>query len=160
MPRVIMSTAHLGWSAALLGAVDQLLLWGWSTAHLGAVDCLPRSGRLPPESSWSTAPLGAVYSLPGSSLSTVPFGAVVGNSLTDRHMCDNVEIERSPTGNIIALEIPKYGSDKNALVSAGRPMGDDHIDLHGGADPMQADDNHTAGDSPVPDLHFPPTHAR
>ncbi|KAL2514897.1 Uncharacterized protein Fot_28868 [Forsythia ovata] len=50
--------------------------------------------------------------------------------------------------------------DKNALVSTGRPMDDDHIDLTRGADPMQADDDHTTGDSPVPNLRFPLDHAR
>ncbi|KAL2526632.1 Uncharacterized protein Adt_11686 [Abeliophyllum distichum] len=50
--------------------------------------------------------------------------------------------------------------NKNALVFAGRSMEDDHIDLTRGDDPMHADDDHTAGDSPVPDLRFPPAHAR
>ncbi|KAL2494186.1 hypothetical protein Fot_37943 [Forsythia ovata] len=49
--------------------------------------------------------------------------------------------------------------NKNALVSTGMPIEDDHIDLTRGADPIQADDDHTARDSPVPDLRFLPTHA-
>ncbi|KAL2552509.1 Uncharacterized protein Fot_06128 [Forsythia ovata] len=50
--------------------------------------------------------------------------------------------------------------DKNTLVSIGTPMEDDHIDLTRGADPMLADNYHTAGDAHVPDLRFPPAHAR
>ncbi|KAL2552511.1 Uncharacterized protein Fot_06130 [Forsythia ovata] len=59
-----------------------------------------------------------------------------------------------------AIKPKSMVGNKNALVSAGRLMEDDHIDLTRGADPMLADDDHTAGDSPVPILHFPPAHAR
>ncbi|KAL2494184.1 uncharacterized protein Fot_37941 [Forsythia ovata] len=38
-------------------------------------------------------------------------------------------------------------------------MEDDHIDLTRGADPMQVDNDHTARDYPVPDLHFLSAHA-
>ncbi|KAL2461673.1 Uncharacterized protein Adt_45093 [Abeliophyllum distichum] len=59
-----------------------------------------------------------------------------------------------------ATKVKRVAGDKNALVSAGKAMEDDHIDLTRGIDPMHADDDHTAGNSPVPDLHFPPAHAR
>ncbi|KAL2481995.1 hypothetical protein Fot_43439 [Forsythia ovata] len=49
--------------------------------------------------------------------------------------------------------------DKNVLVSAGRPMEDDHNDLTRGADPMQADGDQIARDYSIPDLHFLPAHA-
>ncbi|KAL2456457.1 hypothetical protein Adt_46784 [Abeliophyllum distichum] len=54
----------------------------------------------------------------------------------------------------------RVAGNKNALVSAGGATEDDHIDLTRGADPMHADDDHTAGDSPVPDLRFPLAHVR
>ncbi|KAL2462232.1 hypothetical protein Adt_45652 [Abeliophyllum distichum] len=59
-----------------------------------------------------------------------------------------------------ATKAKRVVGDKNALVSAGRAMEDDHIDLTMGVDPMHADDDHTAGDSSVPDLLFPPSYAR
>ncbi|KAL2465169.1 Uncharacterized protein Adt_41020 [Abeliophyllum distichum] len=59
-----------------------------------------------------------------------------------------------------ATKAKRVAGDKNALVSAGGATEDDHIDLTRGADPMHMDDDHTAGDSPVPDLRFPPAHAR
>ncbi|KAL2528014.1 uncharacterized protein Fot_20615 [Forsythia ovata] len=59
-----------------------------------------------------------------------------------------------------ATKAKRVAGDKNALVSAGRAMEDDHIDLTRGADPMHADDDHNSGDFSVPDLSFPPAHAR
>ncbi|KAL2552512.1 Uncharacterized protein Fot_06131 [Forsythia ovata] len=59
-----------------------------------------------------------------------------------------------------AIKPKSMADDKNALVSAGRPMEDDHIDLTRGADPMLADDDHNAGNSPVPDLRFLHAHAK
>ncbi|KAL2474437.1 Uncharacterized protein Adt_35173 [Abeliophyllum distichum] len=60
----------------------------------------------------------------------------------------------------IATKAKRVAGDKNSLVSAGRATEDDHIDLTRDADPMHADDDHTTGDSPVPNLRFPPAHAR
>ncbi|KAL2456619.1 Uncharacterized protein Adt_46713 [Abeliophyllum distichum] len=59
-----------------------------------------------------------------------------------------------------ATKAKRVVGDKNALVSAGGATEDYHINLTRGADPMHADDDHTVGDSPIPDLHFPPAHAR
>ncbi|KAL2504942.1 Uncharacterized protein Adt_20563 [Abeliophyllum distichum] len=59
-----------------------------------------------------------------------------------------------------ATKAKRVAGDKNALVSTGGATEDDHIDLTRGADPMHADDDHTAGDSPIPDLHFLPAQAR
>ncbi|KAL2529515.1 hypothetical protein Fot_22116 [Forsythia ovata] len=59
-----------------------------------------------------------------------------------------------------ATKAKRVAGDKNALVSAGGAMEDDHIDLITGADPIHADDDHSAGNSHVPDLRFPPAHAR
>ncbi|KAL2493758.1 uncharacterized protein Fot_37515 [Forsythia ovata] len=50
--------------------------------------------------------------------------------------------------------------EKNALVSAGRPMEDDHIDLTRGTDLIHVDGDQTVRDSLVPDLHFSPAHAK
>ncbi|KAL2532599.1 hypothetical protein Adt_05950 [Abeliophyllum distichum] len=59
-----------------------------------------------------------------------------------------------------ATKAKRVTGNKNALVYAGRAMEDDHIDLTRGIDPMHADDDHTTGDCPVPNLRFPPAHAR
>ncbi|KAL2458153.1 Uncharacterized protein Adt_46054 [Abeliophyllum distichum] len=59
-----------------------------------------------------------------------------------------------------ATKAKRVACDKNALVSTSGASEDDHIDLTRDADPIHADDDHTAGDSPVPDLHFLPAHAR
>ncbi|KAL2558451.1 hypothetical protein Fot_03190 [Forsythia ovata] len=59
-----------------------------------------------------------------------------------------------------ATKVKRVAGDKNALVSVGRVMEDDHIDLTRDADPIHADDDHTVEDSHVPDLRFPPAHAR
>ncbi|KAL2504941.1 hypothetical protein Adt_20562 [Abeliophyllum distichum] len=114
---------------ALLGMVDQpfrsgrLLPWRQSTAcpevvdcHLGVVDCLPGSSR-------PTALFGVVDSPSGSSRSTAPFGVVDGNVLADCHTCGNVEIERSPAGNIVELEIPKACSLYSSQKKLNRMLG-------------------------------------
>ncbi|KAL2456789.1 Uncharacterized protein Adt_46627 [Abeliophyllum distichum] len=59
-----------------------------------------------------------------------------------------------------ATKSKRVACDKNALVSTGGATEDDHIDLTRDADPIHADDDHTAGDSLLPDLRFSPAHAR
>ncbi|KAL2558454.1 Uncharacterized protein Fot_03193 [Forsythia ovata] len=153
------------------------------TTPLGAVDRHSRSDRLPhgssrlltdcsldcpSRSSRSTASLGAVDSLLGSSRSTAPFGVVDGMKFNLAGVLGSVPLTTDDEGpsspgqakrRKTATKAKRVAGDKNALVSVGRAMEDDHIDLTRDADPIHADDDHTVGDSHVPDLRFPPAHA-
>ncbi|KAL2501032.1 Uncharacterized protein Fot_34880 [Forsythia ovata] len=125
---------------------------------MGAVDRPPGSGRLPPGISRPTAPLGTVDCAPRSSQSTAPLGAVDSPlGAVSRLLPLGWSTAK---GRKTATKAKRVAGDKNALVSVGRALENDHIDLTRGADSIHADDDHTAGDSPVPDLRFPPAHAR
>ncbi|KAL2542858.1 Uncharacterized protein Adt_03836 [Abeliophyllum distichum] len=90
-----------------MGVVGQLLPWRQSTACPEVVDYY----------------LGAVDCLLGSSRSTAPFGVVDDNFLADCHTCGNVEIDRSPAGNIVELEIPKACSLYSSQKKLNRMLG-------------------------------------
>ncbi|KAL2558457.1 hypothetical protein Fot_03196 [Forsythia ovata] len=105
-----------------------------------SVDCFIGGGRQPP---------GMKFNLAGM-LGSVPLAT------NDEGPSSPGQAKRRKT----ATKAKRVASDKNALVSVGRAMEDDHIYLTRDADLIHADDDHTVGDSPVPDLRFPPAHAR
>ncbi|KAL2514930.1 hypothetical protein Fot_28901 [Forsythia ovata] len=74
--------------------------------------------------------------------STAPFGAVVGMKFSLAGVLDSVPLATDNKGPSSpghakrrknAIKLKRMAGDKNALVSAGRPMDDDHIDLAKGA---------------------------
>ncbi|KAL2558339.1 Uncharacterized protein Fot_03078 [Forsythia ovata] len=145
-----------------MGAVGRLLPWSGRLPTDCSLDCPPRSSR-------STASLGAVDSPLGSSRLIAPFGVVDGMKFNLASVLGSVPLATDDEGPSFpgqakrrktTTRTKRGAGDKNALVSVGRAMEDDHIDLTRDADPIHADDDHTVGDSHVPDLRFSPAHAR